>query len=124
MCALIFPGTATSHMAPTARVVVFGAVLAALPPASHSFHATGSTGGLRAASPRMSVDTVTRKEDRRSSSAAAAATRARAPVPTAAAAAAAAAVAAVMSIRKRWGLDVVKEDRVAGLGLDIAAACT
>ena len=81
-------------MAPTARVVVFGAVLAALPPASHSFHATGSTGGLRAASPRMSVDTVTRKEDRRSSSAAAAATRARAPVPTAAAAAAAAAVRA------------------------------
>lgn len=99
MCAdtswsLDLPGTATSHMAPTARVVVFGAVLAALPPASHSFHATGSTGGLRAASPRMSVDTVTRKEDRRSSSAAAAATRARAPVPTAAAAAAAAAVRA------------------------------
>lgn len=91
---LDLPGTATSHMAPTARVVVFGAVLAALPPASHSIHATGSTGGWRAASPRMSVDTVTRKEDRRSSSADAAATRARAPVPTAAAAAAAAAVRA------------------------------
>ena len=90
MWAAAHTGTATSHMAPTARVVVFGAVLAALPPVSHSFHATGSTGGLRAASPRMSVDTVTRKEDRRSSSAAAAATRARAPVPTAAAAAAAA----------------------------------
>ena len=74
---LALPGTATSHMlAPTAsRVVVFGAVLAALPPLSHCFHATGSSGGLRAASPRMSVDTFT---------------RARAPVPTAAAAAAAA----------------------------------